>query len=556
MIPTLLAFSGKTLTMTLPSGPTTLLLEDLIQTGSNGAVYRARALLNPRIQTEPMYYAVKATACKGHQDPSWFAHRLAAEIALHSRVSSVEAGVKHTGIVTYYDVREDSETGTVFLVLDYVPGGDLFEHVATRRPFFRNNILLKSVVLQILDALTLCHEVGVYHRDIKPENVLVSKDGRKAYLSDFGLATAEPTTSEFGVGTMAYISPGSFSSSPSKKYRLLTIIVECLGFFGTHAPFASRPHDIWAVGITLLFLLTGCNAWARASPTESIFADYLAHPKTFFSTTFPVSSGAERVLRAVLHVDPRKRATLSEVREMVKDVDEWWMSPEELADAPEGVQEIAEEYAKVPEGGKPGSPYASPLLTRSSYFSVDEAKDNWNANIYLVDAVVQDRKESDTLSFDDCFVSKSEEGSCESSIRSLDPWEIGAMVSGREHTDSDEEVYFDVCSYPHDCRNHNHDDVERVDEAYRMESLDSIVDWERILEQEVVLGDEYESGEDAEEVDIAYAFSHTRPRTRSCELALRMPVWCLCDSSDSDDTSFYSDDDDSSSQPGGENCKW
>merc|ERR1719187_1324644 len=88
----------------------------------------------------------------------------------------------HQHICKLYQVLE-SET-KIFMVLEYCPGGELFDYIVERdrleedeaRLFFR----------QITSAVAYIHNMGYAHRDLKPENLLLDDD-QQLKLIDFGL---------------------------------------------------------------------------------------------------------------------------------------------------------------------------------------------------------------------------------------------------------------------------------------------------------------------------------------------------------------------------------
>ena len=47
---------------------------------------------------------------------------------------------------------------------------------------------VRSILYQLLKGTVFCHERRIMHRDLKPSNLLVSPDGRKIKIADFGLA--------------------------------------------------------------------------------------------------------------------------------------------------------------------------------------------------------------------------------------------------------------------------------------------------------------------------------------------------------------------------------
>lgn len=79
--------------------------------------------------------------------------------------------------------------------------------------YFGNDALIRDVFIQIVDAVAYCHSLGVYHRDLKPENILCTEDGVRVVLADFGLATLDIVSSDLGVGSGYYMSPGAVNTA-------------------------------------------------------------------------------------------------------------------------------------------------------------------------------------------------------------------------------------------------------------------------------------------------------------------------------------------------------
>jgi serine/threonine protein kinase len=96
---------------------------------------------------------------------------------------STAASLNHPNIAVIHDIIEQ-DTGSGLLVLEYIPGRTLAEHVA-HKPLKLQETL--SIALQVAEALLGAYEQGVTHRDIKPGNIKITPDGRVKVL-DFGLA--------------------------------------------------------------------------------------------------------------------------------------------------------------------------------------------------------------------------------------------------------------------------------------------------------------------------------------------------------------------------------
>lgn len=142
------------------------------------------------------------------------------------------AGLSHPNIVQVYD-RGETEDGTSYIAMEYVPGGTLKERIEGWGPFGADETA--AVGVQIADALEAAHERGVIHRDIKPQNVLVTASG-DLKVTDFGIARAASavTSSASGAvfGTVGYISPEQALGEPvgpaSDLYSLGVILYEML----------------------------------------------------------------------------------------------------------------------------------------------------------------------------------------------------------------------------------------------------------------------------------------------------------------------------------------
>ena len=127
---------------------------------------------------------------------------------------------QHPNIVGIID-RGRSSNGSLYLVMDYVPGLTLDEYVEflKSRPGGVDQAELLTLFVKIADAVFAAHQKGVVHRDLKPSNIRIHANGEPCLL-DFAArsaATAEasreqidPTTvtaaGQF-VGSSAYASP-------------------------------------------------------------------------------------------------------------------------------------------------------------------------------------------------------------------------------------------------------------------------------------------------------------------------------------------------------------
>ena len=76
----------------------------------------------------------------------------------------------------HFFLSQDDET--LFFVLEYVPGGELFAHLRVAEGHRFKESRAKFYIAEIMLALQYMHEVqGIVYRDLKPENMLLDEDG-------------------------------------------------------------------------------------------------------------------------------------------------------------------------------------------------------------------------------------------------------------------------------------------------------------------------------------------------------------------------------------------
>lgn len=162
-------------------------LSKIIGSGGAGLVYLAIDINLPKNR-----YAVK---CVRNTKLAY------GEVKMHKAVSG------HRNIVSVYEII--TKGAFLFVVMELCPGGDLFDAITSRGMFTFQDDLIKSVFMQILDAVQWCHDRKVSHRDIKTENILCNDDCSQIWLADFGIACKERYSVDFGCGTNPYMSPGA-----------------------------------------------------------------------------------------------------------------------------------------------------------------------------------------------------------------------------------------------------------------------------------------------------------------------------------------------------------
>ena len=145
--------------------------------------------------------------------------------------------IKNEHIVGVQDLFE--ENGTAYYVMDYIDGESLAARLKrTGNPMTESEV--NKILPQILDALKVIHDNGIWHLDLKPANIMMDKAG-DIKLIDFG-ASKQLNAQKGGATTSAAI---SYTNGYAPREQMEQNYEK----FGPWT-------DIYALGATLYNLLT------------------------------------------------------------------------------------------------------------------------------------------------------------------------------------------------------------------------------------------------------------------------------------------------------------
>jgi serine/threonine-protein kinase len=203
------------------------------------------------------------------------------------------ATLTHPNTVEVYDYGR-AEDGTFYYVMEYLPGLSLQDLVERFGPLS----VARAVYFlrQLCGALYEAHSIGLIHRDIKPSNVIACERGGVhdvAKLLDFGLvqsvglnAAGEKLTMQGTIlGSPSYMSPEQALGKNHLDART----------------------DIYSLGATAYFLLTGHAPYERETPMETLVAHVHEPPPALEKARPELPEDVVAVVNRCLRKDPLER---------------------------------------------------------------------------------------------------------------------------------------------------------------------------------------------------------------------------------------------------------
>ena len=131
------------------------------------------------------------------------------------------------------EVLDDPKVDSLFIIMEFVKNGTLSDKIN------KGDLSAKDAsryMRDLLQGLFYLHEVaGIVHRDIKPDNLLIDEND-VLKISDFGVSTIM----ENGCDELTSTAGSNYFLAPEATKG---------------ASFKGRCSDVWAVGVTLYYLI-------------------------------------------------------------------------------------------------------------------------------------------------------------------------------------------------------------------------------------------------------------------------------------------------------------
>lgn len=225
-------------------------LRRLLGKGGMSSVYLAEHVLMRR------QCAIKVLPIKRVEDTSYLAR-------FHREARAV-ASLDHPNIVRAYDIDHETEgeKDIHFLVMEYVDGESLHDHVKDNAPLTLDNTA--EFFRQAALGLDNAHKNGLIHRDVKPGNLLIDRSEVVKVL-DLGLARFSEVSDdnpltlaheEKVLGTADYLAPEQALDSHTADHRA----------------------DIYGLGCTAYFALTGYPPFREGTLTQRLMFHQTKEP--------------------------------------------------------------------------------------------------------------------------------------------------------------------------------------------------------------------------------------------------------------------------------------
>ena len=263
--------------------------------GGLGQVYKARNLSLPRLEAVKM---IRRESADGDE-----ARRQAED--RFRREADLLAKLQHPRLPTIHNFDDGGPIGVAYIAMEFIRGNDLNREVAEVIQA-GNSVDVRQAVLWIGavgEVLSFSHGRSVVHRDIKPGNIMLTETGNLKVL-DLGLARlvrsisrpADPTDlmlsrADQVLGSPHFMSPEHWQGADHIK----------------------PPSDIYSLGCTLYYILTGQHLFPGRSLSQLSQAHQIEAPKPVSELRSDVPRWLDLLVGRMLSKSPVDRPSANEL---------------------------------------------------------------------------------------------------------------------------------------------------------------------------------------------------------------------------------------------------
>ncbi len=284
------------------------------------------------------------------------------------REARVLGGLFHPNIIPVYDIGDDDEWGT-FYVMPLLAEPTMQDALRALREGKTTHGRLLRLFIQVCQAVAYAHSRGIVHCDLKPENVLLGSFG-EVFVADWGFAHREGDGRPTRGGTAGFMPPEQLKRGGRVDTRT----------------------DVFALGVMLYLLLTDSYPFPFIAFEE--WDEAVKAGKSPFPPAVPpsqkvsdrrVPAELDEICMRALELD--RNARLSTVRELVNALEAFVEGTKEkkrrekrAAELCTEGQELAESYSELLDAATSAAGELARLRARASGWADESTKEElWQA---------------------------------------------------------------------------------------------------------------------------------------------------------------------------------